>query len=75
MWDKVKTLLASWKTTATGLLAVACGAGEYFGLLPDKYAAIAPAVCTILVGLGLVAAKDGDKSHAPVPADAPKTTA
>ena len=75
MWDKVKTMMTSWKTGLIGLLTVACGSGEAFGLLPDKYAAMAPAICTILIGLGFVAAKDADKSHAPVPADSAKPVA
>ena len=66
----VKSMFASWKTAAIGALAVICGGSHLAGLIPDQYVAVVDGVCTVLVGLGLIAAKDGDVSHSTVSGEA-----
>ena len=67
MKDKLKLFVSSWKTTLPGMLAALCASGEYFDLLPESWKTKAVATCTFLVAIGLIAAKDADKSNAPVP--------
>ena len=70
--DKLKSMFSSWKTTAVGLLTLACGSAELLNALPEQYSKVGFGVCMTLAGLGFLAAKDADKSHAPVPSDQPK---
>lgn len=66
-------LAGSWKTTAAGILVAVCGGSELTGLLPEKYAAIVHAGCVAATAFGLIAAKDYNKTNAPMPTEQPKT--
>lgn len=72
--DKLKSMFTSWKTTAVGLFTLACGSAELLNALPEQYSKVGFGVCMVLVGLGFVAAKDSNVSHAPVAADQPKAS-
>lgn len=65
MWAKFFS--GSWKTGVVGGLTLICGATEIIGMLPEKYSMGLMKVCLTLVGLGLIAAKDSNVSHAPAP--------
>lgn len=67
MIDKLVTFFSNWKTAVPGLLAALCATSEYFELLPDSWRLKATAICTFLVAMGLIAAKDADRSNAPRP--------
>lgn len=65
---KIKAFFLNWKTSMPALLAMACVAdSEFFKVLPEEYEAVAKSVCTILLALGLLAAKDADKSNSSQP--------
>ncbi len=67
-WDKFKLLMANWKTSIPGLLTVACATDmTALHFIPDQYKAKAYATCMFLTGIGLIGAKDADRSNAPVP--------
>ncbi len=51
----------NWMTTIFGLLTMVCGSMELLALIPPPYNLLAPALCSILTGAGLVAAKDANK--------------
>jgi len=63
----VQAFLKNWKTSIPGALSVVCASAEYFELLPPNYKQSAVAFCALMVGLGLIAAKDADKTGVPVP--------
>ena len=52
-------LLKNWKTSLTGIVAIAGIIATTW--LPEYQDELA-SITTVLVGLGLIAAKDGDKS-------------
>lgn len=59
--------ITNWKTSMTGVLSLGCGMATYFSLLPASWSSSAEAFCALMISLGLIAAKDGDKSNAPIP--------
>ena len=63
----MKLFFANWKTTVPGILVLLCGGTQYFDMLPANWANGAMAFCSLMVALGLIAAKDADRSNAPVP--------
>jgi len=66
--DKLKLLLANWKTTIPGILALLCGLdSEFFKLMPEEWEQHALRFCLIMVSLGVIAAKDADKTGAGKP--------
>ena len=52
-------IFKSWKTSAAGAIVLVTWLGSQ-GLLPPKYA---DGIQNIAMGVGLLLAKDGDKSH------------
>lgn len=64
MWQKLFSLAGSWKTSLLGALALMCSGSELIGLLPEKYKGTMTGVCMILVSLGVIAAKDFNKTNA-----------
>lgn len=63
----MKALWGSWKTSAMGVLVLLCGGADYAQVFPDKYASLLHLLCGVAVAFGLISAKDGDKSNAPIP--------
>lgn len=64
MIDKVKVYFSSWKTTIPALLAMACAADSaFFNMMPEQWEAKASAFCALMLALGLIAAKDADKTN------------
>lgn len=62
--EKIKLFLSNWKTTVPGLLALLCATDSaYLHILPPEWEAKAGALCIFLVSVGLIAAKDGDKTN------------
>jgi len=62
--EKIKLFLSNWKTTVPGLLALLCATDSaYLHVLPPEWEAKAGALCIFLVSIGLIAAKDGDKTN------------
>lgn len=73
MWQKLFSLAGSWKTSLLGALALMCSGTELIGLLPEKYKGTMTGVCMILVSLGVIAAKDFNKTNAIVATSTPQT--
>jgi len=70
----MKLFFSNWKTSAPALLAMLCaGDSLAFHLMPEAWAAKASAFCIFMVSIGLIAAKDADKSNAPRPESSPVT--
>lgn len=67
----LRACLANWKTTLFGGLGLLCGIPDLLGVFPPEWHPIALGVCTTLVSLGLITAKDSDKSNASSPTDTP----
>lgn len=68
MYDKLKLFFTNWKTAVPGLLAAVCASDSlFFGFLPEAWHAKGTALCVFLVAMGLIAAKDADKSNASNP--------
>lgn len=64
MLTKLKIFFSNWKTTVPGLLALLCATDSvYLHVLPPDWEAKAGALCIFLVSVGLIAAKDGDKTN------------
>lgn len=68
-------LLTSWKTTLMGGIAMLCAANEMIDALPAKWAGTLRGACGIAIALGLIAAKDADKSNAANPVETAKPVA
>lgn len=68
----VKMFGASWETSVAGYGSLVCGGTALSGIIPEKYNVVLGAICTILIAFGLVRAKDGNVSNAPVPKDPTK---
>lgn len=66
MWQKLFSLAGSWKTSLLGAMALVCSGTELIGLLPDQYKGTMTGVCMILVSLGVIAAKDFNKTNAAI---------
>lgn len=73
MFEKLMLFFTNWKTSVPALLAMACaGDSLFFHMMPEDWASKATALCVFLVSIGLIAAKDADKSNAPNPLHASK---
>jgi hypothetical protein len=60
---KLKLFFGSWKTTVPGVLALLCATDSAFlQLMPEEWETKATALCTFLLAIGLIAAKDADKT-------------
>jgi hypothetical protein len=66
MWQKLFSLAGSWKTTLLGALALMCSGSELIGLLPEQYRGTMTGVCMILVSMGVIVAKDYNKTNAAI---------
>lgn len=67
MKDKILLFFKNWKTSVPALLAVLCAAdSEWLHVLPDDWASHARATCVFLLALGLIGAKDADKTHSKI---------
>ena len=73
MIDKVKAFAANWKTSIAGLIALLCASDQLIHFLPDVAAQYLLATCGFAVAIGLIAAKDADKSNAAHPTTAAVT--
>lgn len=73
MFEKLTSLAGSWKTSLLGGLALLCSGSDVLGLLPEKYAHAMSGLCMILVSLGVIAAKDFNKTNAVVATTVPQT--
>ena len=71
MLDKIKVMFMNWKTASAGVVVLLCGGSSYLELLPDDWKTVAGGVCTIAVGLGLIASKDSDKTNSQHPSAEP----
>lgn len=69
MWGKIKLFFVNWKTAVPGALAGICAADEFFGYMPETWQVKSRAVCVFLIAMGLIAAKDADKSNAVNPSE------
>jgi hypothetical protein len=66
--DAFKTFFVSnWKTSLAGFVALVCASDQLLQILPATVSQYLFASCGFAVAVGLIAAKDGDKSNAPVP--------
>ena len=64
MITKLTLFFTNWKTSVPAILALVCASDSmYFKLLPPEWEAKAGALCTFLVAMGLLAAKDADKTN------------
>lgn len=64
MITKLKLFFSNWKTSIPGVLALLCATDSvYLHVLPPEWEAKAGALCIFLVSIGLIAAKDGDKTN------------
>lgn len=65
--DKLKLFFTNYKTTVPAVLAAICAADAlYLKLLPEEWEKHGTAACVFLTSLGLIAAKDADKTHSKV---------
>ncbi len=68
MFGKIKLFFTNWKTSVPALLAMACASDSLaFHIMPEDWAAKGTALCIFMVSIGLIAAKDADKSNASTP--------
>lgn len=67
MLDKVKVFFTNWKTGVPGVIALACASDQLLQVLPDPFSTYLLATCSFAVAVGLIAAKDADKSNAANP--------
>lgn len=68
----MSAFLTSAKTTILGFVAVICGGAHLAGMIPDNWMEVVNGICGVLIGLGLIAAKDANVSNAVNPAVAHK---
>lgn len=66
MWQKLFSLAGSWKTSLLGALALMCSGTELIGLLPEQYKGTMTGVCMVLVSMGVIVAKDYNKTNAAI---------
>ena len=70
MWDKLKLFFSNWKTAVPGSIALVCASDQLIHFLPEDVAHYLVAACGFAVAVGLIAAKDADRSNAPIPSAA-----
>lgn len=73
MLEKMTSLAGSWKTTMLGVLALLCSGTEMIGLLPENYKGALTGVCMVLVSMGIIVAKDFNKTNAIMATRVPQT--
>ena len=66
----MSSFLTSWKTSLMGILVVVCTGTSYAELLPPKYAGLLQLLCGVLVGFGIIAAKDANVTNTAAPVQA-----
>ncbi len=65
--DKIILFFKNWKTSVPAGLALACdGLATFTNIIPDEYMKYAHATCVFLLAVGLIGAKDADKTHSKV---------
>jgi len=57
----METIVTHWKTSVPGALLIISGIAEFFGVVPNGVSVTGSPIDLIMAGLGLLAAKDGDK--------------
>lgn len=67
MGGKIKLFFSNWKTTVPGIIALACASDQIIGFLPEPFSTYLVASCGFAVAVGLIAAKDADRSNADSP--------
>jgi hypothetical protein len=67
MMGKLKLFFSNWKTGVPGIIALVCASDQVVRVLPDEIATYLLAVCGFAVAVGLIAAKDADRSNATNP--------
>lgn len=68
--DKLKLFFTNWKTGIPGMIALVCASDQVFQLLPETISKYLLASCGFAVAVGLIAAKDADKTNSQHPGDA-----
>lgn len=66
------SIFSSIKTTVIGFVTVVCGGAHLAGMIPADYIEVVNGACGVLIGLGLIAAKDANVSNAANPTVAHK---
>lgn len=69
MWDKIKLFFTNWKTGVPGLIALVCASDQLLHVLPETVSTYLLASCGFAVAVGLIAAKDADKTNAANPTE------
>lgn len=59
----MRSIFSSIKTTVIGFVTVICGGAHLAGMIPADYTAVVNGACGVLIGLGLIAAKDANVSN------------
>lgn len=57
------SIFSSIKTTVIGFVTVICGGAHLAGMIPADYTEVVNGACGVLIGLGLIAAKDANVSN------------
>ena len=60
----MNAIFSSMKTTAIGFVTVLCGGAHLAGVIPANWIEVVNGACGILIGMGLIAAKDANVSNA-----------
>ena len=58
----MSAFLTSFKSTLCGVLEILCASAVFAGLFPPMYIPYLMLTCGVLNGLGLIAAKDADRT-------------
>lgn len=67
--EKLKLFFSNWKTGVPGIIALACASDQFFQVLPESISKYLIASCGFAVAVGLIAAKDADKTNSQRPGD------
>ena len=68
----MESIFSSLKTTVIGFVTVICGGAHLAGVIPENWMEVVNGVCGVLIGFGLIAAKDANVSNAANPTVAHK---
>lgn len=59
----MESIFSSLKTTVIGFVTVICGGAHLAGVIPENWMEVVNGVCGVLIGFGLIAAKDANVSN------------